>query len=647
MSLKNLQDVFGFEEFKTGQQQVIEKVVQGKSACAIFPTGSGKSLCYQLPALQLQGITLVVSPLLSLMKDQLDFLLSHNISAARLDSSLEREEYNKVLERAKSNHLKILMISVERFKNERFRGQLQRMNVSLMVIDEAHCISEWGHNFRPDYLKLPQYQREFKIPQVLLLTATATQQVVVDMQAKFAIDKDDVVITGFYRENLFLQMQPTPSKNRPHALFAALAKNPDLPSIVYVTLQKTAYEVAEFLKNKGINAHHYHAGMKTDERELIQNQFMQGQINCIVATIAFGMGIDKKDVRCVIHYDLPKSIENYSQEIGRSGRDGKRSLCQILANSDGITVQENFVYGDTPDFKGIQLLLEQIQNSQEPFWETKIITLSNELNIKVLPLKTLLVYLEMRGIIKPKFTYFEEYSFKNCDTDAIINRFQAERRDFIAAIFHNSIKKKLWTYVDIQAIMENYSTDRARIIVALEYFEQQGLLELQAKQSVERFDIVTHNYDAKEVAKELFNVFLKKEQTEVQRIHNMVALFESDACLSKELAHYFGEELNFEKCGHCSHCLTGQANFESENKLTKIETHDFEQLTAEFIHAIGDAFSANNLVKYLCGISTPIFRKYKIRALPYFAYLEKYPYALVKTWVLSHLSLKAHPTSDC
>ncbi len=638
MSLNNLQDVFGFEGFKTGQEQVIEKVLQGKSACAIFPTGSGKSLCYQLPALQLPGLTLVVSPLLSLMKDQLDFLLSHNISAARLDSSLERDEYNNVLQRAKSNQLKILMISVERFKNERFRAQLQRMNVSLMVIDEAHCISEWGHNFRPDYLKLPQYQKEFNIPAALLLTATATKQVVADMQKKFAINQEDVVITGFYRKNLFLQMQPTPSSIRQSVLLETLAKKPNLPTIVYVTLQKTAYEVAEFLKNNGINAHHYHAGMKSEERELIQNQFMQSQINCIVATIAFGMGIDKKDVRRVIHYDLPKSIENYSQEIGRSGRDGRKSLCQILANSDDITVQENFVYGDTPDFKGIQLLLEQIQNSQEAFWETKIITLSNELNIKVLPLKTLLVYLEMRGIIKPKFTYFEEYSFKNCDTDALTNKFQAERKEFIAAIFNNSIKKKMWTYVDIQAIMDNYATDRARIIVALEYFEQQGMLELQAKQSVERFDIVTRDFDAKELSKELFNLFLKKEQTEVQRIHNMIDLFESDACLSKELAHYFGEELDFEKCGHCSHCLTGQAHFESQNKMPAIETHSFEQLTAEFIHATGDAFSANNLVKYLCGISTPIFRKYKVRALPYFAYLERYPYAQVKTWVLSHLN---------
>jgi ATP-dependent DNA helicase RecQ len=638
MSLKNLQDVFGFDSFKTGQQQVIEKVLQGKSACAIFPTGSGKSLCYQLPALQLPGLTLVVSPLLSLMKDQLDFLLSYKVSAARLDSSLERDEYNDVLGRAKSNQLKILMISVERFKNERFRAQLQRMNVSLMVIDEAHCISEWGHNFRPDYLKLPHYQKEFSIPQALLLTATATKKVVADMQTKFAIDEEDVIITGFYRDNLFLHMQPTPIENRQQVLFDTLIKKPDLPSIVYVTLQKTAYEVAEYLRNKGINAHHYHAGMKTEERELIQNQFMQGQINCIVATIAFGMGIDKKDVRRVIHYDLPKSIENYSQEIGRSGRDGRKSLCQILANSDNITVQENFVYGDTPDFKGIKLLLEQIQNSQEPFWETKIITLSNELNIKVLPLKTLLVYLEMRGIIKPKFTYFEEYSFKNCDTDVLINRFQAERKEFIAALFNNCVKKKMWTYVDIQAILDNYATDRARIIVALEYFEQQGLLELQAKQSVERFDIVTREFDASQLAKELFNVFLKKEQTEVQRIHNMIALFESDACLSKELAHYFGEELDFEKCGHCSHCLTGQANFKSLNELAEIETHNFEQLTAEFIHATGDAFSANNLVKYLCGISTSIFRKYKIRALPYFAYLERYPYAQVKTWVLSHLN---------
>lgn len=632
-----LQSIFGFENFKKGQKETIHKILQGKSAAAIFPTGSGKSLCYQFSATQLSGLTLVVSPLLALMKDQLDFLLKHNISAARLDSSLERDEYNKVLGQAKNNQLKVLMISVERFKNERFRSQLRRMQIALMVIDEAHCISEWGHNFRPDYLKLPQYQQEFNIPQTLLLTATATKNVIADMQQKFAIDNQDVVITGFYRNNLFLQMSPCDTKLRKQKLLQTIQQDINAPTIVYVTLQKTAHWVSDFLKDSGINSHHFHAGMKTEEKELIQNQFMQGQVTCIVATIAFGMGIDKSDVRRVIHYDLPKSIENYSQEIGRSGRDGKMAMCEILANNDSLNTQENFVYGDTPEKQAIAQLIEQIQNTQEPFWEIKMVALSNESNIRLLPLKTLLVYLEMENIIKPKYSYFEEYSFKNINSfSTIINQFDGERRNFIAAIFNHCIVKKLWTYVDIQAILLSYNTDRNRIVVALEYFEQKGLLELQSKQVVERFEILNKDFDREELTNKIDELFVNKENAEIQRIHNMLDFFASNSCLSKKLADYFGEQLDFDKCGHCSYCKHGKANFDSISHLQAIDELDFDALSCDFIETMGDKYSVNNLTKFLCGITTPIFKKYKVRQLSNFATLEQYPFVQVKQWISLH-----------
>jgi ATP-dependent DNA helicase RecQ len=635
MLKKQLQKHFGFNSFLRGQEEVIGKVLDHQSAAAIFPTGAGKSLCYQLPALLLPGMTLVVSPLLSLMKDQLDFLLENNIPAARLDSTLEKNEYSRILESAKNGELKILMIAVERFKNERFRSHLQKMNVSLLVIDEAHCISEWGHNFRPEYLKLPTYQKEFGIKQTLLLTATATSQVRDDMCAKFNILRDNVFVTGFYRDNLFLQITPTDNSEKKHRLLQRIQKAPQDPTIVYVTLQKTAEDVAAFLGANNINAHPYHAGMENEKREEIQNKFMDGTLACIVATIAFGMGIDKKDIRRIIHYDLPKSIENYSQEIGRSGRDGIPALCEVLANRDSIPILENFIYGDTPEKNATFQLLRTIKENEGFVWEIKTTTLANELNIRILPLKTLLVYLAMEEIIRPKFTYFGEYSFKyQTKPPDIINRFEGERKRFVAAVLDHCHTKKIWTTVDIQAILDSYDADRQRILAALEYFEDKGWIDLQSRQTVEVYDILTQAFNIDDMAEKMYALFKKKESLEIQRIHNMVGFFESDACISKRLAGYFGEHLAKECCGHCSFCKSGKAVLQTTTELKPLSQFEFKTITDEFTQAVGEQFSEVNLTKFLCGIYTPVFSKLKIKQLPYFGILENYPFLEVKNWIM-------------
>jgi ATP-dependent DNA helicase RecQ len=634
MLKKLLQKYFGFNTFLKGQEDVIHKVVEGQSAAAIFPTGAGKSLCYQLPAMVLPGMTLVVSPLLSLMKDQLDFLQGNHIPAARLDSTLSKNDYNAILESAKNGELKILMIAVERFKNERFRSHLKKLNVSLLVIDEAHCISEWGHNFRPEYLKLPAYQREFGIKQALLLTATATTQVRDDMCVKFNIHKNNVFVTGFYRDNLFLRITPTENSEKKHRLLQKIQKAPQDPTIVYVTLQKTAEDVAAFLCAKKINAHPYHAGMDNEKREQIQNQFMDGSLACIVATIAFGMGIDKKDIRRIIHYDLPKSIENYSQEIGRSGRDGKPALCEVLANRDNIHILENFIYGDTPEKNSIFKLLQTIKDNKGFVWETQITKLANELNIRVLPLKTLLVYLAMEEIIRPKFTYFGEYSFKYItEPTTIIGSFEGERKRFVTAVMKHCHTKKIWAHVDIQAILDSYDTDRQRILAALEYFEEKGWIDLQSRQAVDVYDILTQAFNIDDMAEKMYALFKKKEGLEIQRIHNMVGFFESDACISTQLAGYFGEHLSNERCGHCSFCQSGKAVLQATTKLKPLSQFEFKKITAEFTQAVGQQFSEVNLTKFLCGIYTPVFSKLKIKELPYFAILESYPFLEIKNWI--------------
>ena len=632
-----LQKYFGFNSFKKGQKEVIDKIIKGQSSAAIFPTGAGKSLCYQLPAILLPKMTLVVSPLLSLMKDQLDFLLGHNISAARLDSTLNREDYNKILEKAKNGELKILMISVERFKNERFRYHLQKMDLSLLVIDEAHCISEWGHNFRPEYLKLPVYRKEFGIKQILLLTATATQQVIDDMCRKLKVPHENIIITGFYRKNLFLQISAINESEKNKKLIQRIDESPKAPTIVYVTLQKTAEKVAQLLCLKKINANPYHAGLKSEDRELVQNRFMNGELDCVVATIAFGMGIDKENIRRVIHYDLPKSIENYSQEIGRSGRDGEKSFCEVLANRDNINILENFIYGDTPEKESIYKLLCNIKQNNGFIWEVKSTALSNELNIRMLPLKTLLVYLDMEAIIIPKFTYFEEYFFKyNSEPANIINSFQGERKHFVTTIIKHCSTKKIWTYVDIKGILNSHNTDRKRIIVALEYFEEKGWIELYSKQAIEVYDIKTQAFNIDRVTEKMYKLFKDKEKHDIQRIHNMIGFFENDSCLSKALAEYFGENREEKYCGHCSFCKGGKVTIQNSTELKPLSNFGFEETTNEFTGTVEEHFSILNLTKFLCGIYTPVFSKLRIKKLPYFGIFEKYPFLDVKKWINEH-----------
>src|SRR4051794_301828 len=351
---------FGFDAFRPGQERVVEALLAGRSALAVFPTGAGKSLCYQLPALLLDGMTVVVSPLIALMKDQIDFLQRSGIDAARLDSSLDAADQREIFDRLRTGSLKLLYVAPERFNNERFLAQLARARISLFAVDEAHCISEWGHNFRPDYLKLAERARDVGAERVLALTATATPAVVADIRSGFGIAEADAVVTGFYRPNLTLLTTPVAAGERDARLLERLRERAPGPTIVYVTLQRTSLRIAELLADAGLPARPYHAGMSADERVAVQDWWTGSAEAIVVATIAFGMGIDKADVRYVYHYNLPNSLESYSQEIGRAGRDGKESICELFACPDDVPTLENFAYGDTPTREGLTGLLAEV-----------------------------------------------------------------------------------------------------------------------------------------------------------------------------------------------------------------------------------------------------------------------------------------------
>lgn len=638
---QTLKQTFGYDRFRPGQDQAIRAVVAGRSAAAIFPTGSGKSLCYQLPALLLPHLTLVVSPLLALMQDQLAFLHRHGIAAASIDSAQSREQASETMARAKSGELKILMISVERLKNERFRNFISQVPISLLVVDEAHCISEWGHNFRPDYLKLPDYQHQFNIPQVLLLTATATPPVIADMQAKFSIAADDVVTTGFYRPNLNLLVEPVSGFNKQRRLVDWLAVKGGQPTIVYVTQQKTAEQVAEHLAQRGFPASAYHAGMAHELRESIQRRFMEGELNCIVATIAFGMGIDKADIRNVVHYDLPKSVENYSQEIGRAGRDGQPSDCLVLANRDSLSVLQNFVYGDTPEHDGIRCVLDELrQAGAGGQWELMLNQLSDQSNIRQLPLKTLLVQLELRGIIAPRFAYFAEYRFKYLlEPEVLVTRFEGERRQFVEAIVHTSARARTWCTLDFDMLYQQHGADRGRVVKALEYFQEKGWIELESKQMTDVYALLDSSFDLEALCAELHSYFKQHEASEITRIDNMLALFESAECLSRRLAVYFGDDQAPQRCGHCSVCRGRVARLPDPPALAPLEEMDLSARCADFSERYrqlkGAQPSSECLTRFLCGISVPVFTKLKARQIPGFASLEAYPYADVRARLLA------------
>lgn len=638
-----LEQVFGYPQFRPGQEAAVSAVLAGRSAAAIFPTGSGKSLCYQLPALLLPHLTLVVSPLLALMQDQLAFLHRHGIAAASIDSVQRRDEASEVMARARSGELKILMISVERLKNERFRNFLQQVPISLLVVDEAHCISEWGHNFRPDYLKLPDYQRQFDIPQVLLLTATATPKVIADMQAKFAIAPDDVVTTGFYRPNLNLLVEPVRGADKRRRLVQWLGERAGQPSIVYVTLQRTAEQIAEHLSQHGIEAQAYHAGLPHEQREAIQRRFMGGQCNCIVATIAFGMGIDKSDIRNVAHFDLPKSIENYSQEIGRAGRDGLPSDCLVLANRDSLNVLENFVYGDTPELAGIRCVLDELKAAAaDGQWEFLLGPLADKSNIRQLPLKTLLVQLELRRLIAPRYAYFAEYRFKFLiEPQALLEHFEGERQAFVSAIIQTSSRARTWATVDFDGMYQLYHAERNRVVKALDYFQEKGWVELESKQMTEVYNVLEAGFDVQALSAELHDYFTRHERGEIARIHAMLELFATDHCLGYRLAQYFGDESAPQRCGHCSVCHGHVARLPEPPPLPVLVDRDFNALCGDFINRheqhTGSAPSAERVTRFLCGISVPLFTKLKARTIPGYAQLEDYPYAEVRRWVQAAL----------
>lgn len=345
-----LKKTFGYTSFRSGQEKIIQNILQGKDTLGLMPTGGGKSLCYQIPALFLPGITLVISPLISLMKDQVDTLNNLGVSATFINSSLDQEEVEYRIQQTLQGKYKLIYVAPERLEAPRFRSKLHTLPIALLAIDEAHCVSQWGHDFRPSYRAIAPFIQELnRRPVVTAFTATATPEVTQDIVRLLGMQRPGIYTTGFNRENLFFSVLR--GENKKDFLLRYLGNHPGQAGIIYAATRKDVDSLHEFLSKKGFGVGKYHAGLSDNERNRVQEMFIYDDINIMVATNAFGMGIDKSNVRYVIHYNMPKNLEAYYQEAGRAGRDGEPGECILLFSPQDIQVQK--------------FLLEQSPMSQE------------------------------------------------------------------------------------------------------------------------------------------------------------------------------------------------------------------------------------------------------------------------------------------
>lgn len=557
---------WGYDSFRSMQEDIINSVLSGNDTLALMPTGGGKSVCFQVPALAMEGMCLVISPLIALMNDQVDNLQKKDISAATITSGMNRYEIEIVLNKCIHNKVKILYVSPERLKNKMFVEHLKQMKVSIIAVDEAHCISQWGYDFRPPYLEIANIRKYYPYAPIIALTATATTNVIGDIKEKLLFRKGNKVFRkSFYRDNLSYMVLAEEDK---YGRMLRIIKKIGGCGIIYVRNRRRTLEIAEYLESQGLLATHYHAGLSAKDRERHQKRWQDGKVNIMVATNAFGMGIDKSNVRYVIHWDIPESVEAYFQEAGRAGRDGKQSYAVLMYNNKDINMLKDNFENSYPPLSYIQNVYKAVCNyyripigaGNELAFDFNVTQICETYKFNILPFMSAIKFLEREGLISIPDT--DEMISKICilTTKQDLYNFQVSHKDY-----DNFLKTLLRMYgglfSDFVPINETFIAKTlhyktSEIETMLSDLEKLKILSYKKKSDKPQIIFTSERIDTSYLYFGNSNYKYLKDNA-IYRMNAMLEYITSNQqCRSKILLGYFDEKDNVALCNKCDVCIS-------------------------------------------------------------------------------------------
>lgn len=554
---------WGYSSFRPLQEEIIDSILEGKDTLALLPTGGGKSITFQVPAMAKEGLCLVISPLISLMKDQVDNLKRRGIRAAAIYSGMHPREIDIILNNCRYGDIKLLYVSPERLETSRMRDAIRRMNINLLVVDEAHCISQWGYDFRPPYLKIADIREILPGVPVLALTATATSKVADDIRDKLKFPRENIFRKSFERKNLTYFVFKEEDKFRRMVNIIRKVKG---SGIVYVRNRRHTKEIAGFLSRQGISATYYHAGLETKERDQRQNAWIKEEKRIMVATNAFGMGIDKPNVRSVIHFDLPDSLEAYFQEAGRAGRDEKNAYAVLLyENADIIDARHNLssTYPEISVIKNIYQALGNyfqipVGSGRDAVFDFDIGDFSERYKFQTVIVYNALKLLEKEGFILLNEAVHEPSRiFIKTDKESLY-RFQVEN-EFYDPFIKTLLRSYSGIFSDFVKISEGDLARRVRLPAAkvtemLKRLEKQQILDFLPQSDKPRIIFTEERLDAKDLYLSAAN-YKDRFRDASSRLDSMIHYAESThKCRSQALLAYFGE-CDAKRCGKCDVCI--------------------------------------------------------------------------------------------